>query len=124
MDVDGCARPYNFEEIEYLSRDNDISIFYYINKPINEEYFLTIRASTKDDEMSVEVEVVLSEGSEVADLLHIDREPEYYTIECQEIESKESLESYFESIKNVVSDYIVKYDNLSLNELKERTEDE
>ena len=120
--VDGCAPQYQFEVIENMSKNDEINIFYYVNRPIDQEYFLTIWAYTKDDGEGVEAEIVLSEGSEVADLFHIDREPEYYTIESQEIQQSGGLESYFESIKNVVRDYVDEYGKKDLAELRNRSE--
>lgn len=117
--VDGSGRPYSFS-IEDTGFEEYQDIDYYVNRPVNEDYFLTIMANTKDN-MTV-VYVLLCEGSEIVGFNSASRGAKYHCIESEsleQVESEEELPEHFDDISRVVKRFAEKYQETGLDELQE-----
>jgi DNA-directed RNA polymerase subunit L len=118
--VDGKGRTYAFS-IDDIGFEEYHNIKYYVNRPINEEYFLTIKTDTDDNKTSVDV--LLCEGSEVVGFTgSVNRNAECHRIETQaldQVESEEELPEHFDEISKVVKQFADKYRETDLDELQE-----
>jgi hypothetical protein len=117
--VDGAGRTYAFS-IEDIGFEEYHNIKYYVNRPINEEYFLSIKTDTDDNKTFVDV--LLCEGSEVVGFTgSVNRNAECHRIETQaidQVESEEELPDHFGEISKVVKKFAEKYRGTDLEELQ------
>lgn len=117
--VDGCGRRYQFGYSPFESEDGT-NVHYYVNKPINDEFFLTIQATNREDTTYVRIQ--LSEGSDVVGLNEYDsRGPDVHVIDdekVEDIESEDKIDQHFEDVTEVIERFAEEYGDRDLEELK------
>jgi DNA-directed RNA polymerase subunit L len=118
--VDGAGRTYAFRIVD-IGFEEYHNIKYYVNRPINEDYFLSIKTDTDDNKTFVDV--LLCEGSDIVGFSgSVNRNAECHRIETQaldQVESEEELPEHFDEISKVVKEFADKYRETDLDKLQE-----
>lgn len=117
--VDGRTIDYRFNVVDFGSVGTESNVFYYVNKPINSRFFLTIWAQSGEN--NTIIEILLSEGTDITGLVHLNRDPEFHVIDSErlsEMNSEIDLEPHFEKVSNIVEQFISDYGHRDLGELQ------